>query len=89
MSPLSDAPRASRRPPQGLRRATAGQRSVDVTGDNTSIIATGDGTVNVQYQAQHATVLPPEALTPPAGIEAPPNLTNLPHHTGMFVGRGR
>ncbi len=38
-------------------------------------------------QAQHATVLPPEALTPPAGIEAPPNLTNLPHHTGMFVGR--
>jgi hypothetical protein len=47
------------------------------------------GALNVQYKAEHATVLPPEALIPPASIDAPPSLVNLPHHMGVFVGRAR
>ena len=66
---------------------TAAAGLVDVGRDNTGIIATGPAAVSVQYRAQHATVLPPEALLPPAHIDAPPNLTNLPPRTGMFVGR--
>ena len=57
-------------------------RSVTVGGDNPGIIATGDSPVIVQ-----AAVLPPEVDTPPAQIDAPPGLANLPERPGLFVGR--
>ena len=62
-------------------------RSVTVSGDNPGVIATGDAAVIVQHQSQQATVLPPEALTPPAQIDAPPGLANLPELPCLFVGR--
>ncbi len=65
----------------------AGNRSVAVAGDNPGIISAGDGAVIVQQQAQQATVLPPEALIPPARVDAPPGLENLPEAPGLFVGR--
>ncbi len=87
MSPLFRRAKGQPQIAAGASQGQAGQRSVDVTGDNTGIIAMGDSAVNLQYQAQQAAVLPPEALTPPAATEAPPNLTNLPQRTGVFVGR--
>jgi tetratricopeptide (TPR) repeat protein len=62
-------------------------RSVTVGRDNPGIIATGDAAVIVQHQSQQATVLPAEALIPPAQIDAPPGLANLPERPGLFVGR--
>ena len=65
----------------------AGNRSVAVAGDNPGIISAGDGAVIVQQQAQQATVLPAEALIPPARVDAPAGLENLPEAPGLFVGR--
>jgi len=62
-------------------------RSVTVSGGNPRVISTGDAAVIVQHESQQATVLPPEALTPPAQVDAPPGLANLPDTAGMFVGR--
>ena len=62
-------------------------RSVTVTGNNPGIIATGESPVIVQHQSLQATVLPPDAIAPPAQIDAPPGLGNLPEHPGLFVGR--
>ncbi len=77
----SFATRAGGGAPGGVHRLVA------VAGDNPGIISTGDSAVNVQVQAQSATVLPPEALASPAGVDAPPGLANLPITTEMFVGR--
>lgn len=78
----------------GQSWATAGDpaasgvnRSVAVGRDNPGIISTGDGAVIVQQQSEQATVLPPEALIPPARVDAPPGLENLPELPGLFVGR--
>ena len=87
MSPLFRRAKDLPQTAAGASQGQAGQRSVDVTGDNTGIIATGDSAVTPQYQARYAAVLPPEALTAPAAIEARPSLTNLPQRTGVFVGR--
>lgn len=62
-------------------------RPVTVAGANPGIISFGDSAVNVQVQAQAATVLPPEALAAPADVPAPPGLANLPDTAAMFVGR--
>jgi hypothetical protein len=72
----------------GAAASTGGaDRSVAVGRDNLGIIAAGGSPVIVQHQSQHATMLPPEALTPPAQVDAPPGLTNLPERPGLFVGR--
>jgi hypothetical protein len=72
---------------QAAGTGSAVNRSVAVGGDNPGVISTGDGAVIVQQQSERATVLPTEALTPPARIDAPPGLENLPEMPGLFVGR--
>jgi tetratricopeptide (TPR) repeat protein len=67
--------------------AAGGSSAAEVGRDNTGTASTGAGAANVQYQAQHATVLPAEALASPASLGAPPGLGNLPQAPGMFVGR--
>ena len=62
-------------------------RPITVAGANPGIISVGDSAVNVQVQAQAATVLPPEALAAPVDVPAPRGLANLPDAAGMFVGR--
>jgi hypothetical protein len=62
-------------------------RPVTVAGANPGIISVGDSAVNVQVQAQAATVLPPEVLAAPADVPAPPGLANLPTLATEFVGR--
>ncbi|MET9844664.1 FxSxx-COOH system tetratricopeptide repeat protein [Streptomyces ossamyceticus] len=66
----------------------SGQGSVAAGGDVGQVV-TGDGAVAVQYQIQHAAVLPAEAFVPVTEVMCPPNLTNLPKRLGMFVGRER
>ncbi|KUM87945.1 hypothetical protein AQI88_40280 [Streptomyces cellostaticus] len=64
----------------------SGQKSVAAGGDVGQAV-TGDGAVAVQYQIQHASVLPAQAFTPVTEVMCPPNLTNLPERPGIFVGR--
>jgi len=64
-----------------------GNRSVAVAADNRGVISTGDSAVIIQHQSERATVLPPEAMTPPTRVDAPPGLENLPELPGLFVGR--
>ncbi|MGK5532362.1 tetratricopeptide repeat protein [Streptomyces sp. URMC 129] len=53
-------------------------------GLNRGIVSTGDG-ATIHHRAVH---LPGEAVRPPAGVQAPPGLTNLPAPgSAVFVGR--
>jgi len=71
--PATDAPAAGPLPAVGVGR------------DNPGIISTGPDALNIR--AEHAIVLPAGALIPPAKVDAPPGLANLPAPDGMFVGR--
>ncbi len=66
----------------------AGERSV-AAGQRVGIASTGDHAVNVLTRAEHATVLPPQALVPMAELSSPAGLINLPPYAAaQFVGRG-
>ncbi|GEB60108.1 FxSxx-COOH system tetratricopeptide repeat protein [Streptomyces gardneri] len=57
----------------------SGKGSVVIDGHNYGLVMTGDGARAVE--------LPAEALRPPAQVDAPPGLDDLPLHRGPFVGR--
>ncbi|MEV0167593.1 tetratricopeptide repeat protein [Nonomuraea fuscirosea] len=81
-SPSSD----DQRPPESST-AAEGDRSLAVGGDLNGIASTGEGATNVLIQADQASVLPAEAFIRMADLPPPPRLTNVPLHTGLFVGR--
>jgi tetratricopeptide (TPR) repeat protein len=75
----SDDPQLPGAPGPPARAEAAGERSVAIAGDNYGIALTGD---NAQVVA-----LPAEVFRPPAEVDAPRGLTNLPMRPHLFVGR--
>ncbi|MDX2515896.1 FxSxx-COOH system tetratricopeptide repeat protein [Streptomyces stelliscabiei] len=66
--------------------------SVEASGTRSVAIDTGGGDfLGTALTGDNATAiqLPPEALVPPAEIQAPPGLDNLPIRPDTFVGRAR
>lgn len=61
-------------------------QSGSITGDVVVAVAS-DNATNVLYEAEQLTALPAAAFAPVAATEAPPRLSNLPSHPGLFVGR--
>jgi tetratricopeptide (TPR) repeat protein len=68
--------------------AESGPGSITAGRDVTGIASTGPNATNLQLNAEHATVLPPEALVAPAQVRAPAGVVNLPDRPQLFVGRG-
>ncbi|MDH6214166.1 tetratricopeptide repeat protein [Streptomyces pseudovenezuelae] len=66
-------------PATSSRVEASAERSAAIEGDNNAPVLTGDG-ARVVY-------LPPGAVRPPAEVEAPAGLDNLPVRPRLFVGR--
>ncbi|MFG3384389.1 tetratricopeptide repeat protein, partial [Streptomyces sp. NPDC047999] len=62
---------------------------IEASGPRSVAIDTGGAFLGTVQTGDNATAikLPPEALVPPAEIQAPPGLDNLPAHPALFVGR--
>jgi hypothetical protein len=61
----------------------------EASGTRSIAINTGGGDFLGTAQTGDNIQLPPEALVPPAEIQAPPGLDNLSARPGLFVGRAR
>ncbi|MFI7215488.1 tetratricopeptide repeat protein [Micromonospora maritima] len=78
--------RSDRSVPEDALPDPAGSRRISAT-DVQGIASTGDYAINAQTRIDHATVLPPEALSTPESVPAPACLTNLPGRHELFLGR--
>ncbi|MFF1803929.1 tetratricopeptide repeat protein, partial [Streptomyces virginiae] len=84
-APVAPASTGGTRPPTPPSTAGTWQEvlhsgSATVTGNNHAFVNTGIYTSTVR--------LPPDALRPPAEVDAPAGLDDLPYRPGLFVGRG-
>ncbi|WP_331462010.1 DUF7779 domain-containing protein [Streptomyces sp. KMM 9044] len=77
-----DRPGTSTAPaaPTGTWQEVLHSGNATVTGSDRAFVNTGIYTSTVQ--------LPPDALRPPAEVDAPAGLDDLPYRPGLFVGRG-